>query len=272
MMSDWRRDGNILVIVVKERPSIGSIDISGNKDIKTDDLLDGLKDVGFTVGRIFDQSQLDKLERELQRQYFSNGKYAVQISSAVEPLGNNRIAVSVTIFEGDAAKIRQINIVGNSAFSEDELLDPFELKSTTLFSFLSKSDQYSRQKLSGDLELLRSTYLDNGYINFNIDSTQVTITPDKQDIYITINITEGEQYSISSVKMAGELIVSEEPLFRQIDIKREELFSRKKATDSSERIGELLGSEGYAFANVNAIPDINTDSNTVDITFFVDPR
>ena len=265
------RSGNILIIIVKERPSIGSIDIDGNKDIKTDDLLDGLKEVGFTVGRIFDQSQLDKLERELHRQYFSNGKYAVQINSAVESLANNRVAVSVNISEGVAAKIRQINIVGNFAISEQKLLDPFELSSTKLLSFFTKDDQYSRQKLSGDLELLRSAYLDNGYINFNIDSTQVTITPDKKDIYITINITEGEQYRISGIKLAGELIASEEELFEQIDIERGELFSRKKATDSSKRISDLLGGVGYAFANVNSIPDINDESNTVEITFFIDP-
>ena len=165
------RDGNVLVVIIKERPAIGSIAISGNEDIKTEDLLDGLKQVGFAVGRVFDQSDLDRLERELRRQYFSAGKYAVKINSNVTPLANNRVSVSIDIKEGSAAKIVKINIVGNKAFREKELLKLFELTSPTMISFFTKSDQYSRQKLSSDLENLRSFYLDNGYVNFNVDST-----------------------------------------------------------------------------------------------------
>jgi len=266
-----QKDGNILVIIVKERPTIGSIDISGNKDIKTDDLLQGLEEIGFARGRVFDQSQLDKLERELQRQYFSNGKYGVNIKSTVEALANNRVAVSVEIAEGDAARIRQINIVGNSAYSEKDLLEQFELGSTGLLSFFTRDDRYSRQKLSGDLENLQSFYQNRGYINFTIDSTQVTITPDKKDIYITINITEGEQHTISNIKLAGELIVPEEDLFRLVLVKRGDLFSRKALTDSSTLITDRLGMEGYAFAKVNAIPEINDEDKAVDVTFFIDP-
>lgn len=265
------RDGNVLVIVVKERPAIGSIVITGNKSIKTKNLMEGLKTIGFAEGRVFDQSQLDKLEIELRRQYFSAGKYGVSIKSQVDPLSNNRVAVSITISEGKAAKIKQINIVGNKAFDEDDLLDKFELTGPTLISFFTKSDQYSRQKLSGDLETLRSVYLDDGYVNFNIDSTQVTITPDKKDIYITINITEGEQYTISGVKLAGDLILPEEKLFKQITVTKGSLFSRKDITDSSKHITDALGDEGYAFANVNSIPDINEKDKTVGITFFIDP-
>src|SRR5690606_723753 len=179
----------------------------------------------FAEGRVFDQSQLDRLEQELRRQYFSAGKYAVDIKSTVTPLDSNRVAVSIQISEGRAARIRQINIVGNTVFDEDEILDEFELSTPTLFSFFTKSDQYSRQKLSGDLETLRSMYLDRGYVNFNIDSTQVSITPDKKDIYITINITEGEQYTISNVRLAGEMIVPEEELVPLISVERGSLFS-----------------------------------------------
>ncbi|MBI2970666.1 MAG: outer membrane protein assembly factor BamA [Gammaproteobacteria bacterium] len=265
------REGDVLVVILKERPAIGSIDISGNKDIKTEDLLDGLKQVGFAEGRVFDQSQLDRLEQELQRQYFSAGKYAVNIKSTVTPLDNNRVGVSIEISEGRAARIRQINIVGNTAYNEKRLLKSFELSPPTLFSFFTKADQYSRQKLSGDLETLRSFYLDHGYVNFNIDSTQVSITPDKKDIYITINITEGEQYTVSGVKLAGELIVPEQELFGLVSVRKGSLFSRKDITDSSTRITNRLGNDGYAFANVNSIPDIREEDKTVGLTFFVDP-
>ena len=265
------RDGNVLVVIVKERPTIGSITIEGNKDIKTEDLMKGLKQSGFAEGRVFDQSQLDQLEQELQRQYFSAGKYAVKIKSKITPLDNNRVGVSIDVSEGKAARIKQINIVGNESYPEDELLDAFELTPPTLFSFFTKSDQYSREKLSGDLEKLRSHYLDHGYVNFSIDSTQVSLTPDKKDIYITINVTEGEQYTVSGVKLAGALIVPEEELFPLISVQSGGLFSRKDITDSSTKITDRLGSDGYAFANVNSIPDIDEKAKTVGLTFFVDP-
>ena len=265
------RDGDVLVIRVKERPSIGSISISGNKDIKTKDLLKGLKGVGFAEGRVFEQSQLEQLKKELTRQYYSRGKYAVKIKTKVDPLSNNRVAVSIEIAEGKAARIKQINIIGNKAFDDDELLDSFQLSPPTLFSFFTKKDQYSKEKLSGDLETLRSLYLDHGYINFSIDSTQVSITPDKKDIYITINVTEGDQYTVSEVKLAGELILPEDELFNLVTVKQGELFSRKDATDTSKAITDRLGSEGYAFANVNSIPNIDDKNKTVSLTFFIDP-
>jgi len=265
------RDGNVLVVIIKERPAIGSLDISGNKDIKTEDIMKNLEPIGFAVGRVFDQSQLDTLEKELRRVYFSQGKYGIKITSSVTPLGNNRVAVAVHLVEGKAAKIKQINIVGNKSFRERKLLKLFELKTTNLLSIFNKSDQYSRQKLSGDLEKLRSFYLDHGYVNFNIDSTQVSITPDKKDIYITINMTEGDQYIVTGVKLAGELVVPEKDLFYLITVRKGTLFSRKEVTDSSTRISDRLGDDGYAFANVNSIPDINNDAKTVSITFFVDP-
>ncbi len=265
------RDGNVLVVLVKERPAIGSITIEGNKDIKTEDLLDGLKEVGFAEGRVFEQSQLDQLERELRRQYFSQGKYGVRIKSEVISLDNNRVAVSIEVSEGKAARIKRLNIIGNKSFEEKKLLKEFELTGKTLISFFTKTDQYSRQKLSADLEALKSFYLDNGYVNFNIDSTQVSITPDKKDIYITINISEGAQYTISWVKLAGELILPEEELFKWVVVKQGNLFSRKDVTNTSTFLTDQLGNEGYAFTNVNSIPDINEDDKTVGITFFVDP-
>lgn len=179
--------------------------------------------------------------------------------------------MSIEISEGKAARIKQINIIGNKTFKEKKLLKTFELTSKTWLSFFTKSDQYSRQKLSADLETLRSYYLDSGYVNFNIDSTQVSITPDKKDIYITINITEGEQYTINGVKLAGELILPEDELFKFISVKEGSLFSRKDVTNSSTWLTDRLGAEGYAFANVNSIPDINEDDKLVTITFFVDP-
>lgn len=265
------REGDVLVVIVKEREAISEITFSGNKDIKTEKLLEELKKIGFTTGGVFDRSLLDKVEQELRRQYFSQGKYGVKITSEVKPLGANRVAVAINITEGPAARIRQINIVGNHAYSDEELIKRFKLTTPTLISFLTKSDQYSKQKLSADLETLRSYYLDNGYINFNIDSTQVSITPDKRDIYITINVSEGDRYTVSEVKLAGDLIVPQEDLFPLVTTKRGMTFSRKQVTQTSTNISERLGNEGYAFANVNAVPDINNAKKTVALTYFVDP-
>lgn len=265
------RDGDVLVIVIKERPSIASITLNGNKELKSKDLLDGLKNIGFSEGRIFNQSQLDNLEKELRRQYFSLGKYAVDIKSTVKPLDDNRVAVTIDISEGLTAKIKQINIIGNKSFPEKKLLKNFKSTTPKLFSFFTKSDQYSKEKLAADIESLKSFYLDHGYINFNVESTQVSITPDKKDIYITINITEGDQFTISDVKLAGDLILPEDSFFDAVKIKQGELFSRIKLTETTEAITNILGNDGYAFANVNAIPDINNDTKTVGITFFVDP-
>lgn len=265
------RDGSVLVFIIDERPAIGSISLSGNKDVRSEDLLDGLRQIGFAEGRIFNRSQLEELERELRRQYFSLGKYAVEIKSTVTPLDDNRVAVGIDVSEGKTARIRQINIIGNESFKEKELLKQFKLSTPTLLSFFTKVDQYSREKLSADLESLKSYYLDHGFINFNIESTQVSITPDKKDIYITINIIEGEQYYISGVKLAGDLILPEDKLFDAVKIKKGELFSRKKLTNTTEAITNQLGDQGYAFANVNAIPDIDHEKRNVDVTFFIDP-
>ena len=265
------RDENVLVFSFKERPAIGTITMTGNEDIKTDDLLDNLRQFGFAEGRVFVQAQLDQVEQELRRQYFSFGKYAVKIDTTVSELSNNRVAVEIDVSEGVAARIKKINIVGNTEFEEDDLLDEFKLSTPTLFSFFTKNDQYSKQKLSADLESLRSYYLDAGYLNFSIDSTQVSITPDKKDIYITININEGDVYTVTDVKLAGDLILPESDLFTLVSINSGDLFSRKLVTETSRLLAERLGNEGYSFANVNSIPDINKEDKTVAITFFVDP-
>jgi outer membrane protein insertion porin family len=265
------REGDVLVVIVSERETIAEITITGNKDISTEDLLEGLKKIGFAQGGVFDRSLLDKVEQELRRQYFSQGKYGVKIDSQVKKLGANRVAVTLAITEGRAARIKQINIVGNRAYSDKALIKKFKLTTPTLFSFFTKSDQYSKQKLSADLEALRSHYLDNGYINFNIDSTQVSITPDKSDIYITINVSEGDRYTLSEIKLAGDLIVPQQDLFPLVTTKRGMVFSRKEVTQTSTNLTERLGDEGYAFANVNAVPEIDNAKKTVALSYFIDP-
>ena len=265
------KDGNNLVLIFKERPAIGTISIIGNEDIKSEELLDNLKQIGFAEGRVFLQAQLDMVEAEMQRQYYAFGKYAAEIVSTVTPLDNNRVAIKIDVSEGIVAKIKKINIVGNSIFDEKDLLKKFKLSTSTMFSFFSKNDQYSKQKLSGDLESLRTFYLDRGYLNFAIDSTQVTITPDKKGIYVTINVTEGELYTVSDIKLGGDLTLPQDDLLKLILIKSGELFSRKKVSETTKNITDRLGEEGYSFANVNSIPNIDNEGKTVSITFFVDP-
>ena len=265
------RENGVLIVFVVERPAIASIDYNGNKSIEEEALTEGLKEIGFAVGRVFDKSLLDKVEQELQRIYFSQGKYGVKMETTVTPLERNRVGITIDISEGTVAKIHQINIVGNSDYDDETLLDEFELSTPTIFSFYTDTDQYSKQKLAADLERLRSYYLNRGYINFNIDSTQVSITPDKKDVYITINITEGEKFTVKSVKLAGDLVVEPAELFPLFTIQKGDTFSRRRATETSERITSRLGEEGYAFANVNVVPEILEEEKQVELTFFVDP-
>jgi outer membrane protein insertion porin family len=265
------RNGDVLVVIVQERPSISSIDVKGNKSIPKDQLMEGLKRVGLAEGRVFNRSLLDKIEQELQRQYFSEGKYAVKIDTKVTPLERNRVAIALDISEGRAAKIREINIVGNKVFTNKRLLDMFTLSTPTTFSFYTRNDQYSKQKLAGDLEKLRSFYLDNGYLNFKIDSTQVSISPDKKYVYITINITEGPQYKVKDVKLAGNLVLPAEELEKLIQVKAGSIYSQKLVAESTSKITARLGDEGYAFANVNTVPDIDEKAKEVSLTLFVDP-
>ncbi len=265
------KEGNTLIVTVVERPSIAKILFEGNKELSSDDLTKALDKIGLSEGRIFNAQMMDKVEQELRRQYFSHGKYGVKIKTEVAPLTRNRVGIKIDISEGVVAKIKDINIVGNEVFDEEDLLDEFELSTTNWLSFYTKDDQYSRQKISADLERLRSYYLDRGYINFSIESTQITITPDKKEIYITINVKEGDVFTLEKVKLAGNLVIDPEELVRLVQIGPGEIFSRKMATETSKAISERLGNEGYAFANVNMVPDINNTTKTVDMTFFVDP-
>lgn len=265
------REDDVLIVFVQERPAIAQISITGNDSMETEGLLLSLKDIGLAEGRVFNNSVLDRIERELRRQYFSNGKYGVKLQSTVTPLERNRVAVDITIKEGSAARIKRINIVGNTTYEEEDLLETFKLGTSNMLSRITKNNQYSKQKLSADLETLRSYYLDRGYINFKVDSTQVSISPDKSDIYITINVTEGDVYTISDIKLAGRMAVPKEQIFPLIHLSRGSNFSRKDVVDSAERINALLGKNGYAFANVNSIPEINAENKTVAITYFVDP-
>ncbi len=214
---------------------------------------------------------LDKIEQELRRQYFNLGKYGVAISSNVAPLERNRVGITITIQEGETARIKRINLVGVTAFDPADLLDQFQLQTGGWFAFYTKEDQYSRQKLAADLETLRSYYQNRGYVNFRIDSTQVTISPDRKGIFITVNVDEGKVYTLKDIKLAGDLVTKPEELFPLIHLRRGEPFSRKKVVESSDRVSQKLADLGYAFANVNSIPEIDNTDNTVAITFFVDP-
>lgn len=265
------REGDTLVVFVAERPAISSITIEGNKSIPTEQLLENLKRIGFAEGRVFDRSMLDKVEQELKRQYLAMGKYGMQLKSTITPEERNRAAIRIDVAEGDVATIYRINIVGNKAFSSDELLRQFQLGPRPAFSLFSDKDKYSKQKLAGDLEALRSWYLNRGYINFKIDSTQVSITPDYQHIYVTINVSEGERYTVRDVKMAGDSLVPHEVLRKLISIQPGDTFSRKQITESTARISERLGDEGYAFANINAMPELDEEKKEVTLIFFVDP-
>jgi len=264
-------ENDVLIVMVQERPAISQIDFIGLKEFDKKQLMDGLKQVGLAEGRIFDKSLLDKAEQELKRQYLSRGKYAVAITTTVTPLERNRTAISFNISEGEVAKIQQINIVGNQAFPEKELLDLFVLSTPGWMSWWSKNDQYSKQKLAADIETMRSHYLNRGYLEFNLDSTQVSISSDKQSIYITINITEGQKYTVSDIKLAGEMRVPEEELRKLIKIQPGDVFSREKLTETTKLIGDRLGKDGYAFANVNAVPELNKEKQEAKFTFFIDP-
>ncbi|MDD1614776.1 MAG: outer membrane protein assembly factor BamA [Methylococcaceae bacterium] len=265
------REGSTLIVNVVERPSIAKIIFEGNKDLSKDDLTKALDKIGLAEGKIFDRQVLDKVEQELTRQYLSHGKYGLKIKTDVSNLTRNRVGIHIKISEGRVTKIKQINIVGNNAFDDKTLLGKFELNTSNLLSFYSKDDQYSKQKLSADLETLRSYYLDRGYINFSVESTQVAITPDKKDIYVTVNVKEGDVYKLSKVKLAGNLVVAPDQLIKLVSVGPGEIFSRKNATETSKAIQDRLGDEGYAFANVNMVPEINEAQKTVDMTFFVDP-
>jgi outer membrane protein insertion porin family len=265
------RDGSVLVIIVAERPSISEINIDGNKAIETEALLDGLRGAGLAVGQVFQRSTLEGMQLELQRQYVQQGRYDASIETDVVPEPRNRVSVNITIDEGTPARIKHINIVGNELFSEDDLTQEFELKTGGWLSFFTSDDKYSKEKLTGDLETLTSYYQDRGYLQFNIDSTQVAVSPDKASVFITANITEGEKFTVSSVDLSGDLVVDKSLLMPFVLLQPDQTYNQAAVTATEEYLTQRLGNEGYNFAKVTGIPEINEEDNTVDMKFFIDP-
>src|SRR6185312_6751013 len=268
---ELRREGNTLVIVVLERPSIESFTISGNKDIKTEDLQKSLRNVGLAPGKIFDRATLEDVTQYLTDQYYSRGKYGVAVDTKVTPDTDNRVKIAIKIREGDRAVIRSINIVGDTKFKQKNILQTFQLKTPNWLSWYRQDDRYSRETLQGDLERLRDYYMDRGYANFQINSTQVQITPEKGDIFIDVNITQGEVYKISEVKLAGIFVVPKPELEQLVEIQPGETFDRKLITATQKLIQDRLGEDGYAFAKVDPVPTPDEKNHTVSLTFFIDP-
>ncbi|HWU84156.1 MAG TPA: outer membrane protein assembly factor BamA [Rhodocyclaceae bacterium] len=264
-------ENNVLVVLIEERPAIASVDFVGMKGLEKDDVKKALREVGLAESRIFDRAVVDRAEQELKRQYLSKGYYAIHITTTITPLERNRVGINFNVDEGEVTKIRGINIVGNKVFSQKELLTNFNLRTPGWFTWFTKNDQYSKQKLSADLETLRSYYLDRGYLEFAIDSTQVTISPDKKSIFITVNVTEGNKYTVSGIKLSGDLLVPEDELKKLVKVKPGDVYSRAALSETTKAISDRLGNDGYAFANVNAAPELNKEKHEVAFTIFVDP-
>jgi outer membrane protein insertion porin family len=264
-------ENDVLVVIVDERPAVATIDLIGIKEFEADAVKKILREAGLAEGRTFDRAVLDTAVQELKRQYLSRGRYAADVQTTVTPLERNRVGITVTANEGEVAKIRGINIVGARAFSESALIEQFSLRTPGWLTWYTKADQYSKPKLSGDLETLRSFYQDRGYIDFAVESTQVSITPDKRDIYITINIIEGEKYTVSSVALGGQMLIPREEMEKLIRFKAGDVFSRQRVTETTKGIADRLGNEGYAFANASAVPQLDKEKRTVALTIMVDP-
>ncbi len=268
---ELRRDGNTLLVVVVERPSIAKFELKGNKDIKTEDLQKSLRNVGLAQGKTFDRSVLDEVKQYLTDQYFSRGKYAVRVDTKITELPGNKVDIIVDIKEGKRAKIEQINLVGNTKFKEKDVLGTFELKTPNWLSWYKQDDRYSRESLQGDLEKLRSYYMDRGYANFQIESTQVAIAPEKDDMYITVNVNQGDVFKVSEIKLAGTMVVPEAQLRKLLLIQPGDTFSRKAVTTSQELMSYRLGADGYAFAKIDPVPTPDNEKKTVSLTFFIEP-
>jgi len=263
-------DNGVLVVVVTERPAVASVTFSGAREFEQDVLKRALREIGLSEGQIFDRASLDRAEQELKRQYLTRGYYSAQVTTTVTPTDRNRVAVSFDVIEGEIARIRQISIVGARAYAQKDLLENFRLATPGWFTWYSKADQYSRQKLTGDLETLRSFYLNRGYLEFNVESTQVSITPDKKDIYITINISEGEKYTVSDVKVVGDTPLAPEQVQSALQIKAGDVYNGERLAETTRLLQERLGAVGYAFANANAAPEVNREKREVALTIFID--
>jgi outer membrane protein insertion porin family len=267
-----RRDGDTLIVVVHERPSIESFTIEGNKDIKTEDLTESLRGVGLAKGRTFDQSVLDEVSGFLREQYYDRGKYGVVVDTSVVERPNNTVGVRIDVKEGDRAKIRQVNLVGNLAFEEKDIREGFELDTANWLSWIRQDDRYSKEALEGDLETLRSYYMDRGYADFRIDSTQVAISPNKKDIFVTIGIHEGDLYTISDVKLVGDMVVPEQLLRAMVLAQPGSIFNQTMLTQSAEFMSFRLGEQGYANAEIEPVPELNHETKEAEITFYIDPK
>jgi len=264
-------DGDTLVVIVEERPSIAQVDLSGVKEFDKDTVKKSLRDVGLGEARVFDRSLLERAEQELKRQYLSRGLYSAQITSTVTPVERNRVNVTIAVDEGDAAHIKAVRFTGNKVFSDGTLRDQIELTTEGWFTWYTKRDQYARQKLTADLEALRSFYLNSGHLDFSVDSTQVSISPNKEDVYITINLVEGERYTISDVKLAGEMLGLDDELRALVDVKAGDVYNAERLNRVSKRITDRLSMLGYAFATANAVPEPNREKRQVAFTILVDP-
>jgi outer membrane protein insertion porin family len=268
---ELRRDGSTLVIAVRERPSIESFELKGNKDIKTEELSKSLRNVGLATGKTFDRSVLEDVKGYLTDQYYSRGKYGVRINATVEDQPDNRVRVKIDIKEGSRAKIRQISVVGNTRFKEKDILESFELKTPRWNSWYKQNDRYSRESLQGDLEKLRSWYQDRGYANFQMESAQVQIAPEKDDMFITLSVNEGDVYRISESKLAGNTIVPEAEMRALLLVQPGQIYSQRLIAATQELLQNRLGEEGFAFAKVDPVPKLDDDKKTVSMTFLVDP-
>lgn len=265
------RQDNVLVIQVQERPAISGISITGNRQIKDDDLIPALESIGIAEGEIFNKLELDRVKQELIQQYYSRGYYAVDVETLATELSRNRVNLSIIVKEDKQARIRHINIVGNETFSEKELRKEFESDSKLGLFFWRGANKYTREKLSGDLEALRSFYMDRGYLDFSIESTQVSISPDKSDIFVTANIREGDVYTVSDTMITGDLILDEKSIRSLVMVEPGDTFSRKDVEQSADNIIAVLGNIGYAFADVNPMPRLNRETLETEINFFIDP-
>lgn len=269
---EMRREEDTLIIVVKERPSIESFAIEGNKDIKTEDLMESLRGVGLARGRTFDRSVLDNVEMFLREQYYDRGKYGVEIITDVQDRPNNTVRIKIDVKEGDRAKIRQVNIVGNDTFDEADIRSDFTLDTANWLSWIRQDDRYAKEALEGDLEILRSFYMDRGYADFRVDSTQVAISPNKKDIFVTINVREGDVYTISDVKLVGDLVVSEVFLRSQILAQPGSVFNQNLLTITADRMQFLFGAEGYANAEIEPVPELDREKKEAAVTFYINPQ
>jgi len=261
----------VVVVVVQERATIASISFSGMREFEPKTITDSLRQIGFGEGRVFDQSMLEQAEFELRQQYLGKGKYGAEITSTITPLPRNRVGLNFDVFEGAVARIREIKVVGNEAFSESDLLGLFKMTTPGWLSWYTDSDKYSREKLERELETLKSFYLDRGYLEYKAEPPQVTISSDRKDIFITLTISEGKPYKISSVNLAGNLLGLEAEVNELVQVKAGEIFSGAKTNATAKSISDYLGGLGYAFANVNPNPMLNRETQTADLTFYIDP-